>query len=99
MMLARALGLDPGQGEFLAEDLRQVVEGEFDFKDVLTGGLAGPLPGFAVAGAADRRADVARPLPHAAPVLVAVAELGDLDLGQAGSTRTRRPFCRSSRRA
>ena len=48
----------------------------------MPGRLAGPLPRLAVAGAADRRADVAGPLPHAAAVLGPVAELGDLDLRQ-----------------
>ena len=43
-------------------------------------GLAGAL--LLLAGAADRGADVARPLPDAARVLGPVAELGDIDLRQ-----------------
>ena len=41
-----------------------------------------PRAGLAVAGAADRGPDVARPLADAAAVLGPVAELGDLDLRQ-----------------
>ena len=58
-----ALGLDPGQGEPLAEDLGELVQGQLDLEDVMPGRLAGPLPRLAVAGAADRGADVAGPLP------------------------------------
>ena len=46
------------------------------------GRLARAGAGLAVAGAADRRADVARPLADSAAVLGPVAELGDLDLRQ-----------------
>ena len=40
-----ALGLDPGQGEPLAEDLGELVQGQLDLEDVMPGriaGLAGP---------------------------------------------------------
>ena len=77
-----ALGLDPGQGQLFAQDLGQLVHGQLDFEDVLPGCVAGPGAGLAVARAADRRADVARALADAAPVLGPVAELGDLDLRQ-----------------
>ena len=46
------------------------------------GASPAPWPVLAVAGAADRGADVAGPLADAAAVLGAVAELGDLDLRQ-----------------
>ena len=78
-----SLGLDPGQGEPLAEDLRQLVEGQLDLEDVVPGGLAGAAGRRRrLARAADRGADVARPLPDAAAALGPVAELGDVDLRQ-----------------
>ena len=39
-----ALGLDPGQGELLAEDLGELVHGQLDLEDVMAGCLAGPEP-------------------------------------------------------
>ena len=48
----------------------------------MAGRLAGPGAGLAVAGAADRGADVAGALADPAAVLGPVAELGDLDLRQ-----------------
>ncbi len=37
-----ALGLDPGQSQSLAEDRRQVVQGQLDLEDVVPRRLAGP---------------------------------------------------------
>src|SRR5262249_12537163 len=77
-----ACGLARGEGELLAEDLGELVHGQLDLEDVMAGGLAGPGAGLAVAGAADRRADVAGALADSAAILSPVAELGDVDLRQ-----------------
>ena len=76
------LGLDPGQFEPLAEDLGQLVQRQLDLQDVPARPVAGAARLVAVGGPADRRADLAGPLAHAARVLRPVAELGDVDLRQ-----------------
>ena len=81
-MLARPLGSIRGRASSSPRICGQVVHGELDFEDVVAGGLAGAGAGLAVAGAADRRTDVAGTLADPAAVLGPVAELGDLDLRQ-----------------
>src|SRR5436190_23789147 len=77
---AFALGLDVGELEFLAEDFRQLVHRQIDFKDVLAGrvaGLAGAIAFFRLP--ADRIAGLAIAAADAALVL-AEAEVRQLDL-------------------
>src|SRR5262245_34150426 len=76
-----ALGLDPRQGQLLAEDLGQLLHGQLDLEDVAAGLVAGL--GLAVAlGGGQRLADLALALAGAAGVLLAVAELRDVDRRQ-----------------
>ena len=77
-----ALGLDPRQRQLFGHDLGQLVHGQLDFENVLPGRIAGAGAALAVARPADRRADVARSLADATPVLGSIAEFGNLDLGQ-----------------
>ncbi len=80
-MLARPLGSIRGSSSPSPRICGQLVEGQLDFEDVLArriAGLAGSV--LTVAGAADRRADVARTLADAARAFRAVAELGEVDL-------------------
>ena len=55
---------------------------ELDLKDVMAGSLASAGARFAIAGATNRRADIARTLADPATVLAPVTELGDLNLRQ-----------------
>src|SRR4029077_8741208 len=78
-----ALGLDVGQLQLLAEDLRQLLERQLDLQRVLAllvARLARPV--LARLALAQRVADLALPLPYAALVLAAEAEARHVDLRQ-----------------
>ena len=81
-MLARPLGSIRGRASSSPRICGQVVHGQLDLEDVMPGRITGAGTAIAVAGAADRRADVAGPLADSAAVLGPVAKLGDLDLRQ-----------------
>src|SRR5580704_3765667 len=78
-----ALGLDAGELQLLAHDLRQLLQRQLDLQGVLARLVAGLAAAVGVGIAlAQAVADVALPLPDAAPILAAEAEPGDVDLRQ-----------------
>src|SRR5665213_1329527 len=78
-----ALGLDAGELQLFAHDLRQLFQRQLDLQRVLARLVAGLAAAVGVGIAlAQAVADVALPLPDAAPVFAAEAEPGDVDLRQ-----------------
>src|SRR5690606_17433050 len=76
-----ALRSDPRQHQRLAHDVGQLVDRDLALAQVFSRLVAGAAraSGTRMAAPADRRADIARPLPDAARVPGPVAEAGDVD--------------------
>ena len=71
-----ALGFDPGELQFLPEDLREFVEADLDLENM----LALLLPARSDAAfTVDRVPGFTLPLPHASIVVVPVAKVGNVD--------------------
>ena len=99
MMLARPLGSIRGRASSSPRICGQLVQGQLDLEDVVPGRVAGrgrsPSP---LARAADRGADVARPLPDAAASPWSRSGTRGCRSAAAGSRPARPRSCRSSRR-
>ncbi len=77
-----ALGLDPRQLEFVAQDGGQFFQRDFDFQHVRAGFAAGLADAVFVFALSDRGAFFAGPLAYAARAVLAVAEVGHVELRQ-----------------
>src|SRR5207302_6393372 len=74
--------LDPRQFEFVAEDRGQFFERDIDFEDVSARIAAGlPFARLLPVAAGDRSADFAIPLADAPRAVLAVADMGHVELG------------------
>jgi hypothetical protein len=79
---AFALGFDAGKFQLLPQHLGQFFERDFDFANVASGLVARlSLPVAVVLPFADRGADIPFSLSDPAGTFIAVAEVGDFDVG------------------